>query len=282
MGVTAAHSDSLEGCAKRIFAHRDFPSGCGRKNLLSGKLPKRRISAIRNFPPGCGRKACLFMAKMNPSAETVRDDVKQVREKVLDEDPSSIGLKENIVRGLADKVEVESVGDVGKVEQVQVRTPSGGNLELEDPQQTSVRLDWKSNLYQPSIKNIEGNVSSLKGKLAKESVERCKKIAFPGESGDKNDAFSKCTREKSIGLASSGKKVPWHPSMAALNRARIHGEHSPRSNLGSNSSRDNVKKHELKVKKTALDPSDNRVIVQALMAAPNCPWRQGRRKIKRT
>ncbi|XP_043695627.1 protein IQ-DOMAIN 29-like isoform X2 [Telopea speciosissima] len=265
MEVTAAHSDSLEGCGRRISVRRDFPSGCGRKTLLTGKLPRKGISAPRNFPPGCGR------------------------EKVLDEDPPTIGLKENIFKEMTDKVEVEPEEDVGKEEQFQVRTASGGNLELEYPQQTSVRLDRESNLYQPksksqsAIKDIEGNVGSLKRKLGKESVERCKKSskrAIPGESVDENDAISKCHRHQSIGLTSSGNKVPWQPSRAALNFVRIHGEHSPRSNLGSSSSRDNMKKHELMVKKTALAPSNNRVIVQALMAAPNCPWRQGRQKIK--
>ncbi|KAJ4971261.1 hypothetical protein NE237_004360 [Protea cynaroides] len=275
MGVAAAHCGSLKGCGRIICTRRDFPPGCGRKSSATGKFRRRRISVIRNFPPGCGRKASFVTAGMNLSAETVTDDTKQAREKVLEEGPPSIGLKENIVIDMAYKVELESEGDVGREEHVEVRTTSLGNLNLKDPQQTSSRLDWESNLYPPqstsqsAIKNVEGSVGNLKGEIGKEGVEHCKKslkITFPmGGSGDENDAINKCPREQSVGVASSGKKVPEEQSLT--------------SNPVNSSSRNNVKRHEL-VAETALGPSDNRVIVQALMAAPNCPWRQGKQRNK--
>ncbi|KAF8412468.1 hypothetical protein HHK36_000432 [Tetracentron sinense] len=230
---------------------------------ISKKYPRRRrISATRDFPPFCGRNAprlskeeCLkYLASSQkrsldnknssvehrPMEEELRADAKQIGEEIQNGDALKNKFKKNVPRETGDKGRVKSEWDVAKNMSEQVQVQTSPERKLK-------RVDTKEISIRPSQENSISR-SEPKSRTVSKKVY--------SEGGRSEGKLGKDSL-KQINNKSLKRKFPRESGDERGAMYQTQGE-----------------------KSVGFEPLGSRVIVQALMAPQNCPWRQGKKGIK--
>ncbi|KAJ4957240.1 hypothetical protein NE237_014023 [Protea cynaroides] len=280
------------------------------------KMLHSRAPVVRQFPPGCGRNAPPMSReeylkiigsskdtsadKGRPSEEhrpfekSVKDEAGPIPEKVKDEDALSIKLKRNVAKEIgttgddfskkiAEKAPIRialETRDDAKQNKDKIKerdAPTGkfrGNLSEEIGDKVRVKSE------QVFGKEMAGKVQvrrtsdiKLKQELIEETNIRSPRETMLFQSNTNSQSVSNSTLTKE-GFAKGklGKEV--NSSKGKTSNRQFHGEIQDEVDTVNQSHRTEI------VSFKSSDENHEMVIVQALMAAPYCPWRQGKRAIK--
>ncbi|OVA11306.1 SET domain [Macleaya cordata] len=219
--------------------------------------PRRRISATRDFPPGCGRNAPRLSQKerLKINAPTQNQSVKN----------ESFGGENRQVEQMV------------KTDAIEIRENVQNGDALRSKLKRSVMKDFVDNVRVKSDRDV------MKAKTEQFQVRAVSESKLEKEDKEENTTRSPATRnlpqsEKSLSVskrvdrenAGSGRKL-------GKESLQINRDNSFKRKIPGNSedaSRAQNQSHgEVSI---GLGPSNERMIVQALMAAPNCPWRQAK------
>ncbi|XP_052170276.1 histone-lysine N-methyltransferase, H3 lysine-9 specific SUVH4-like [Diospyros lotus] len=232
------------------------------KTALKSKFPKRRVSADRDYPPFCGRNApcptdeerMRILLGANgcdpPDKATVRSVL--LREKVRTiEESSSVRVAETIdVQELKCNIRAgnpqrrELNGNLNKPNMKSRKASKQGRPLVE-----TVRADVEGS---PVPKITRNDVEELDGDLGDGNSQKHKMEGSLPEMSTKSKRIIRKDPEDVSGvLVEAGKQ--------AMGYSR--GKNLKRKPMGNS---------------VALEPKVDVVIVQGLMAAPNCPWRQAK------
>nr|DAD47646.1 TPA_asm: hypothetical protein HUJ06_017583 [Nelumbo nucifera] len=255
------------------------------EKLLKKYPPRRRISANRDFPPGCGRNA-LFVSKeihlrviSSSKGKSLVDENssrEQIGDKIQGKNDINSKLKGDITNEVKGEAQDKYKRDVNRemTEQFEEKAPS------------EIRNDAKK--CKDKIRDGDDQNNKMKGNVNKEIGKARVRTASQSKlkHEDTKETNMKPLRESMLNKFSSvSKKVERGVGALEGKEGKESAKH------------DKDKSHKLKLVVESKDGSratsqsqpegssgsyDNRVIVQALMAAPNCPWRQGRRAFQST
>ncbi|KAF5185272.1 histone-lysine N-methyltransferase, H3 lysine-9 specific SUVH6-like [Thalictrum thalictroides] len=275
--------------------------GAVAENMPKKYHPRRSVSAFRDFPPGCGRNAApinskelqeLVKASKDKSLinekkdKNVKTDPKHLKEEVQAGDASKCEMKEKITKKIGEGAQVETI----------IKTPRESLMS-------------KSDSRPPSSSKKVGKGSGGSGeKLSMESMKLNKDVSsqskLPVNSIKDRRVVNQTLGREYVGLDSSEDRVivqaimaepncPWSQAKktsqpATGNQSQV-GQGKKTLNLKSASGKQSQVEQGKKTFKSASNnqsqlqmakfvgsqSSDDREIVQSLMAAPNCPWRQG-------
>ncbi|XP_042510986.1 histone-lysine N-methyltransferase, H3 lysine-9 specific SUVH6-like [Macadamia integrifolia] len=281
-------------------------------------IPRRKALVVRHFPPGCGRNAPPMSReeylkvtdsskdtsadKRRPSGEhrpfenSVEDYAAPNPERVSDEDALSIKLKRNVTKEIGTKVQSKSEDDFSKniAEHAPIRIVSEtrnnakqskekikegdastgkfkGNLSVgigDEDRVKSEEVFGKEMTEQVQVRTISD--IKLKQEVLEETSIRSPRENILFRSNTNSQSVSNSTtRKDGFSKWKLGKEV--HTSKGKSSKRQFLGEIQDEvDNISQSHGRQIV----------SLQPSGEMVIVQALMAAPNCPWRQGKRGLK--
>lgn len=276
---TSAVRDSVQ-FGKSVPAEK--PEEVLNESLVKKFPPRRKVSAIRDFPHGCGRGvAHVVFKEVGESVEQqgVKADAKQLEKRVqpgaaLD---SKLKEKKDVVAGVQAKpipaVEKQVGQQVYSREKVkQVKTEKASMKPLTKIDKGSGNSGVK--LGTESVK-VSKDASSNKISAGKSTNEP-----------DDDRELVQCLMAKPNCPWAQGKK-PSKPA-PVLQSPEERGKkilkspsglqsEVPQRKKASKSASDNLSNT---VENASLESSDDREIVQALMAAPNCPWRHGKKPLK--
>ncbi|XP_077235164.1 uncharacterized protein LOC143877170 [Tasmannia lanceolata] len=241
--------------------------------------PLRRVSADRDFPPFCGRDAPLVT--MEECLKAVPSSRKKSVDDVGGHKPSN-GLPRTVK---SENVKVNSMGNdmdqIGK--KVQVRDPlvikSKVTIDKEVGGIVKVKSASKSRMSENDTTEVRDTIqvrtasgSKLKGEDMNEFREKSQTRAAPD-----------------IKLSRPGTKSPYVTAKTDRENKSLAGKvgkeslanYKDKSPKGK-SVRDSENQKIFKNQSQGEEPMDlesfgDRIVVQALMAAPNCPWRKGKR-----
>ncbi|XP_043716488.1 uncharacterized protein LOC122664641 [Telopea speciosissima] len=278
------------------------------------KIPRRRALVVRHFPPGCGRNAppmsreeylkvvdSLKGASADkgtptgghmPSEKSVQDYAGPIPERVKDEDAFSVKLKRNVTKEIETTVQSKSEDDFSQkiAEQVPIRIASETRNDAKQPKEKikegdaptgkfkgnravgigdKVRVKSEEVFGKEMTEQVQVRTSGIK---LKQEVLKETSIRSPRE----NILFRSNTNSQSVSTITTdgfskgklGKDV--NSSKDKSSKRQFLGETQDEVDAVSKSRGKMI---------VSLQPCEA-VVVQALMAAPNCPWRQGKRGIK--
>ncbi|PIA34248.1 hypothetical protein AQUCO_03800082v1 [Aquilegia coerulea] len=289
------------------------------ENMRKKYPPRRSVSACRDFPPGCGRNAAPinikeFQELIKPSKnesvvdekkdKIVKTDPKHSEEEVQVGDAPKSNMKHIITKKIGDGAQVKAEAAVkkGTVEQIHVKDLSKCASKKEHTNETIIKTPRENLMSQsdsrpPSFNKKVGKGSGGSGeKLGMESVKLNKGVSsqrkLPGNSINESRVVSQSQGREYVGLAACDDRVvvqalmvepncPWSQAKknsqpATGNQSQVgQGNKTLKSASKTFKSASGNQSQLQVVKYVGSQSSDNREIVQSLMAAPNCPWRQG-------
>ncbi|XP_077237409.1 uncharacterized protein LOC143879089 isoform X2 [Tasmannia lanceolata] len=225
--------------------------------------PPGRVSAIRDFPPFCGRDAPLV------AMEECLKAVASFRKKSVDGLPRAVkidNVKGNSIGNDTDRIGKKvQVGDslvrksdvADKKELVKFKSPFRSSVIGDDTDEVSDRVHNRAKL-----KGVH------KKELHEKSLDRAAHDSKSYQSGATPQYISKKPYLESENLEGKvGKEYQKHSEDKSYMRKL----------MGGSEDKKRVRNQFQGEESMGLDSFGDRIFVQALMAAPNCLWRQGKR-----
>ncbi|XP_068634494.1 histone-lysine N-methyltransferase, H3 lysine-9 specific SUVH6-like [Aristolochia californica] len=232
----------------------------------------RRVSAIRDFPPYCGRHApqlskeeCLeFLAK---NRKVIADSEKPILESV----PPMDIVKSNVLDA---NLEVKSTVKVEHAYHVKIEDTSGQDDELQVVAADESKLD---------ISGARETSTGKRDKVVRSSAVAPEesKLKFSGVIKTSRGKSDKVVRRSVVGadeskLNRSGVIKNSRGKSAKVVQSSVVGGDS-KDNLVGGSNSENYEIVVYQSEELNVESFADKVVVLALMAAPNCPWRHDKK-----
>ena len=295
LGASASKEETVSPSSCKSWSPsdgpNDVPTGSGlKKTMAKNYPPRRKVSAIRDFPPLCGRNApclskedslevlrslknkslCQDKSDMGdkPSEETRKADVKRMGEDVQDADAQKSELWRNVSMITGDKIGAESEGCATK------------EIRKRDVQDADAQ---KSELWR-NVSMITGDRAASEGCATKEIRKRDEFGMSSEMKVERDDSREKYTRPSKI--ESNQHQSDHNSEIVVIKKSRdigileekmgkevvVYEKDPSRKRKLSDISGYQI---QLQEDLGSLKPVLETVVVQGLMAAPHCPWKQG-------
>ena len=295
---------SFKSCSP-FYGPNDVPTGSGLKKTMAKNYASRRaVSAIRDFPLFCGRDAprlskvesleelasmknkslCQDKSDMDdrPSEEMRKADEKQMGEDVQDGDAEKSELQGNVA-SLKNKSLCEDKSDMDDRPVEETRKADVKQME-EDVQDG----DEQKNELQGNVSRITGDKFGAESDgCATEEIRKQDEFGMASEMKvRRDDTREKCTRPSSKTESNQHQSDRKSKTTVKKESRDIGGLEETKGKeivvYGKDSSlkrkHSDISGYQIQLQEDfgSLGPELERAVVQGLMAAPHCPWGQGK------